>query len=109
MNANETFAPPASTEVEPVFGVVDGVSRHESEASRFDCRAVVLLPRGFEVVDRATLAHRFRISEDTVDRWVKEGVFPQPVDPDRRVGRGRKLLRWDYFECVESWQRFKRC
>jgi hypothetical protein len=62
---------------------------------------LVLHGRRFQLVDKRTLAARLSISEDTVDRWVAKGYLPQPIDPDRRAGRGRKILLWDLYECIE--------
>lgn len=62
---------------------------------------LILHGRRFELVDKRRLAARLSISEDTVDRWVAKGYLPQPIDPDRREGRGRKILLWDLYECIE--------
>lgn len=62
---------------------------------------LILHGRRFELVDKRRLAVRLCMSEDTVDRWVARGYLPQPIDPERRAGRGRKILLWDLYECLE--------
>ena len=69
---------------------------------------IFLHGRRYELVRKRTLAARLLVSEDTVDRWVSRAILPPPIDPERRPGRGRKLLLWDLYECIESLQKLRR-
>jgi transposase-like protein len=76
--------------------------------SREEERPLVIHGARFQLCDKGSIARRLGISEDTFDRWVTKGYLPQPFDPERRGGRGRKVLLWDLYECVEKVRSYQR-
>jgi hypothetical protein len=84
-----------------------GAARAEFNAREVD-RPLVIHGMKFQLCDKGFIARRLGISEDTFDRWVTKGYLPQPFDPERRGGRGRKILLWDLYECVAKVRSYQR-
>ena len=71
-------------------------------------RTFVIHGKHFKSVTKEEAARALGVAVDTFDRWVSRGVMPQPMDPERKPGRGRKILRWDLFSCIERLRTFER-
>lgn len=68
---------------------------------------LVIHGRKFQIVERKEAARHLSISEDTFDRLVKTGFLPPPFAPDFKAGRGNKLQRWDLYDVIEWFTRYR--
>jgi hypothetical protein len=82
---------------------------------QFSAKPFVYKGRIVQLASKAELADALGASESKVDEWTAQGVLPQPFDPpstsigqERKSKAGRKHLRWDFYECWERYQRFRR-
>lgn len=49
---------------------------------------------------KEALAEVFAVSTNTIDRLVEEGILPRPCTDKAKTGAGKRLLRWDVYECI---------
>lgn len=75
--------------------------------SKIKSKPVVVNGQNYCFVSKSQLAEIFGVSENTVDSWVSRGFLPPPFDPERGKAKGRKLLRWDLFECVSMYRKWR--
>src|SRR5687768_5090787 len=69
---------------------------------------LVIHGRCFESVTKSVAARRLSLSIAAFDDLVSKGYLPQPFAPDDRVGKGKKILRWDVYEVIEKFMSYRR-
>ena len=83
----------------------------ESIVNNFKSKPIIVNGKLFQLVDKEELANAFGISSDTVDKWSDKGFLPKPFDPEKLVndknGKGRKVLKWDLYECLDWYRKFR--
>lgn len=74
--------------------------------SKLKAKPVTVNGQNYCFVSKSELAEVLGISENTVGVWVSKGILPRPFDPERGKN-GRKLLRWDLFESVSMYRKWR--
>ena len=74
--------------------------------SKLKAKPVVVNGQNYCFVSKSELAGVFGVSENTISSWTSKGILPRPFDPERDKN-GRKLLRWDVFECLAMYRKWR--